>query len=87
MLGTTVLAFLKHSWHIWQPARHFPQMTVRTWLGTGQEPGPRGGGLVAAAAPRALDLVSSRSLGLRELMGAKAPLEKMVGKGPARPPV
>ena len=37
------------------------------------------GALVAAHMPGVLDLVSSRSLGLRELMGAKAPLEKMVG--------
>ena len=45
------------------------------------------GALVAAHMPGVLDLVSSRSLGLRELMGAGAPLEKMVGKGPARPPI
>ena len=45
------------------------------------------GALVAAHMPGVLDLVSTPSLGLRELMGAGASLKKIVGKGPARPPV
>ena len=43
--------------------------------------------MVAPKSPGVLEFASSCSLGLRELMEAGAPLEKMVGKGLAHPPV
>ena len=43
--------------------------------------------MVAPKSPGVLEFASTCSLGLRELMEAGAPLEKMVGKGLAHPPV
>ena len=84
------LALLKQAWHIWkqrpwQPARHLPQITMRAWLSRNLDHSGAGGG--AQGTRSTIELASSHSLGLRELMEACAPLEKMVGKGQARPPV
>ena len=43
--------------------------------------------VVAPRTPWALELAFSRCLGLKELKQARAPLERKVVKGPARPPV
>ena len=58
-------------------------MTVRAWFGRNLDQGGAGGGAQDARGAR----VSARSLGLKELMEACTPLERIVGKGPARPPV
>ena len=43
--------------------------------------------MVAPRMPVALELAPSRSQGLKELIQAGAPLERMVEKVPARPPI